>query len=106
MGANGHSDSTSLQSRASSLRAADIEDEGQESPDDPKRPMSAKKRNVRIADGHTELNGDTKLKEAAQTVIDLGRIIKSPFEENGNGKEEGSDYDEDIDVPITNLASN
>ena len=39
-------------------------------------------------------------------LSDLGRMIKSPFEENGNGKEEGSDYDEDIDVPITNLASN
>ena len=56
---NGHSESTSILSRASSSRGADIEDEGQETP---KRPMSAKKR-VRIIDGHTstdiQSNGDT-----------------------------------------------
>ena len=57
---NGHSESTSILSRASSSRGADIEDEGQETP---KRPMSAKKRSVRIIDGHTSIdiqsNGDT-----------------------------------------------
>ena len=73
---NGHSDSNSITSRASSSRisssrvsshsrAADIEDEGQASPTK-KRPMSAKKRSVRIVDGHTSMeesstnqNGDT-----------------------------------------------
>ena len=73
---NGHSDSNSITSRASSSRisssrvsshsrAADVEDEGQASPTK-KRPMSAKKRSVRIVDGHTSMeesstnqNGDT-----------------------------------------------
>ena len=73
---NGHSDSNSINSRASSSRisssrvsshsrAADVEDEGQASPTK-KRPMSAKKRSVRIVDGHTSMeesstnqNGDT-----------------------------------------------
>ena len=35
--------------------------------------------------------------------LDPGQLIKSPFEEND---EKQSDYEEDIDVPITNLASN